>query len=209
MAQSYLMVLVFAYLLGSIPVGFLAGRWWKGIDIREHGSGNIGSTNVLRLFGPLAAVLVLAADVAKGSGGVWIGRTMAGGETAAAFGGLAAIIGHVFPLFLGFRGGRGVATALGTALVLAPVPSAVALLLFILIVALTRYVSLGSMTGTAALLVTSMVTGSSLPAVSLFSLATIFIFWRHVPNIKRLLAGTENRLGSRSNPKARGGTHGP
>lgn len=190
--------LVIAYLIGSFPTSYLVGRL-RGIDLREHGSGNLGATNTFRVLGPWAATPVLVVDVLKGFGPAalftaWDGTGQA--RLAVAYG-LAAIIGHVWSVFLGFRGGKGIATGAGVLLALAPLTTIVALLVWIGVVSLTRMVSAGSLV--AATLVPFLAWLMDQPAHTIaFSLVvTGFVWWTHRTNVRRLLDGTEHRFRSR------------
>lgn len=200
---EYLGVIVGSYLIGSIPWGLVVGRL-KGIDIREYGSGNIGSTNVLRTLGTKFGAIVLIADVLKGVIAVLLARYIIqtpAGEMAAGF---AAIAGHDWSLFLKFKGGRGVATSLGALLPMAmpaPLAAVSGLGVFLLIVALTRYVSLGSLLGSVSAVVT-MAVFMALDRVSweylvYIVVAVTLIIYQHRDNIKRLASGTESKLGQK------------
>jgi glycerol-3-phosphate acyltransferase PlsY len=207
-----------AYLLGSIPSAYLAGKWIKGMDIRRHGSGNMGATNVFRVMGPGPGVAVLLADIAKGAVAVLLLPALAGSAwTGAAASwwpcllGLAAVLGHSYTLFLGFKGGKGVATSLGVFLALAPLATVAALLIFGAVFWATRMVSAGSLAA-AALLPSAVVAfkewrplGADLgpgygdwrsrPVLALALLLALLVWLRHLPNIRRILAGTESRFG--------------
>ncbi|WP_437630610.1 glycerol-3-phosphate 1-O-acyltransferase PlsY [Sorangium sp. So ce854] len=187
--------LVLAYLLGAIPTGYLFARLVKGVDIRAVGSGNIGATNVLRAFGWKAGLGVLAADVAKGAlvaGPLASWLTAAPGGWIAAAGGLAAVLGHDYTVFLGMRGGKGVATSCGVLLVLAPRSTLAALAVFAVVVRATRRVSAGSLAGALALPALLWPLGErQAPVVCLSALLAAFIWLKHIPNIRRILAGTE------------------
>lgn len=207
--------LLTAYLLGSIPSGYWAGRWLKNIDIREHGSGSTGATNVLRSLGPVPAVVVLLVDILKGVGAiglvnwlytadfsqpflaslaaphVWLSwaLTLAGG---------AALLGHSKSVFLNFTGGKSVATSLGVLLALNWVVGLGTLGAFLLVLALTRIVSISSICGAIAVSGLMLATNQPLPYV-LFAIAGgIYVILRHRTNIQRLFAGTEPRLGEQS-----------
>lgn len=192
--------LLAAYLLGSTPTAWLAGRLLKGIDLRQLGSGNLGATNVYRNLGAPAALVVLLADIAKGAIPTlwfrdWFGGTPGVWWPAAL--GVAAIAGHVRPYFGLFRGGgKGVATASGVFAALSPAACAVAVLVFIATVAATRFVSLGSMIGGIALATASALLygpGSHLTLLS--ALVAVFVLYTHRTNIGRLRRGEESRLG--------------
>lgn len=192
----------FSYLLGSIPSGFLLGRL-KSVDVRQTGSGNIGATNVARSAGKTLGLLTLLFDVAKGAIPVLIVGALdwelsAGADfalwarIAAA---LAVLLGHCFPITLGFRGGKGVATALGVLLALAPAALPVPLLLFAALFAAFRRVSLASLGAAVATPVCTSLAGYPSPVVTATSLIAVLIIYRHRDNIGRLLAGTEPRFG--------------
>jgi len=189
------LAVVAAYLVGAIPIGFLVARAFGLGDIRRHGSGNIGATNVLRTMGKGAAALTLVGDVAKGALAVWCGRLIESDAAAAAA--VAGVIGNCWPVFLGFRGGKGVATGLGALLSLTPLAVAPAALVWAAITASFRYVSLGSVL--AALCVPLGAVMLAYPWASVLGSAAVaaVIVVRHRENIARLLAGTERRLGER------------
>lgn len=187
-----LLAVVISYLIGSIPVGYLLGRA-KGVDIRRHGSGNIGATNVWRTLGPAAGATALVLDVGKGLVAVLLGRYI-GGDNLALACGLAVIAGHSWSIFLGFRGGKIIATSLGVFLALAPVAALLALGVWLVVVILSRYVSLGSIV--AAITMPFLMVALRQPwSYVLFSLvAAAIAVYKHLPNIRRLLAGTEPKI---------------
>ncbi|MGF1511084.1 MAG: glycerol-3-phosphate 1-O-acyltransferase PlsY [Myxococcota bacterium] len=177
-------VVLAAFLAGGIPFGWCTARWVAGIDIRDHGSRNIGATNVGRVVGRGWGVLVLLLDVAKGVlAAGW--PAAAGDPVLAAWSGMAAILGHVFSPYLGFRGGKGVATAAGVFAILAPSGLAVALGTFGVVFALTRVVAVGSLAATLALFVSVLVTGAPLLVRVLTGVVTVVVFVRHAGNIRR------------------------
>lgn len=189
-------VLILSYLVGSIPFAYIFTRLWTGTDIREKGSGNVGSTNVLRTVGKGVALAAFAGDLLKGVFAAWIGFNY-GGYNLAAVCSVAAVIGHCWPVFLGFRGGKGVATSAGIVLFLAPQVFAVLIILFIIIVALSRYVSLGSVL-IAALLPLALFLFHKPSAIILMSLImALLVIFRHRENIKRLSNGTEGKIGKK------------
>src|SRR5262245_12453945 len=158
--------ILIAYLLGSIPFAFLWSRRWSAVDLRHVGSGNIGATNVMRTSGVVSGIAVALLDAAKGAIGVALASRLApGDERAAAAAGIAAILGHVCPIWLRFRGGKGVATACGVFSVLTPAAVPAALAIFVGVVWLTKYVSLGSILGSLALPPIAYATGAPAPAV--------------------------------------------
>ena len=188
--------LVAAYLIGAIPVGVLVARLAGGVDIRRHGSGNIGATNVLRTLGPAAGVITLLGDIVKG----YLATSAAGalgGEAWLGAGAAAAVVGNCWPVFLGFRGGKGVATGLGAFLRAAPLAVLPAALVWIVVVALTRYVSLASILACVGFVMAAWALGAAPPVVGGAAVVALIIVWRHQQNIQRLRAGTESRLGRR------------
>jgi glycerol-3-phosphate acyltransferase PlsY len=190
-------VIVVAYLLGSIPFALLMARR-AGADLRAVGSGNLGAANVMRVSGVRSGVMVALLDVAKGAASVWLADRLSGGSAAPAVAGLAAILGHVYPVWLKFRGGKGVATACGVFSVLTPAAMPAALVVFVATVWLTKYISAGSILATMALPPIAYAVGSPLPAVVSALLAATLIVFRHRSNLWRLRAGTERRLGARA-----------
>jgi acyl phosphate:glycerol-3-phosphate acyltransferase len=187
-----------AYLVGSVPIGWLVARAFGLSDIRRHGSGNIGATNVLRTLGRVPAVLTLLADVGKGYLAVVLGSALSGGEpNAVAAATVAAVVGNCWSVFLGFRGGKGVATGLGALLRTVPLATLAALPVFLAVVATTRYISLGSLLAAACVpLGAVMLRYPGSYALGALAVAIIVIA-RHHANIARLRAGTESRLGRR------------
>jgi glycerol-3-phosphate acyltransferase PlsY len=191
-------VVVAAYLIGSVPFALLMARRWGASDLRRIGSGNLGAANVLRASGVKAGLLVAILDMSKGAMSVALAGWVAGGVAAPAAAGLAAIVGHIYPIWLRFRGGKGVATACGVFSLLAPAAVPPALAIFIVTVWTTKYISLGSMLATIALPPIAYATGSPAPAVAAASAAAAIILFRHRSNVVRLRAGTERRLGARA-----------
>lgn len=190
------LVLLLAYLFGSIPAGVLVARTY-GVDIRKVGSGNIGATNVLRALGWGPALVVAFFDVFKGGIAVLIARAL--GLEGWLLGGVAvaAVLGHNYSLFLGFRGGKGVATSFGTLLFLDPVLALWTFPIGVSVMLITRYVSAGSMVGGVAALVLSLALGRPLWEVATVFLMALLIFFTHRENLKRLQEGTERRFGER------------
>jgi glycerol-3-phosphate acyltransferase PlsY len=188
-----------AYLIGAIPIGWLVARAFGVGDIRRHGSGTIGATNVLRTLGWLPAVVTLLGDVVKGYAAVVLAGRLTGGEpTAVAAAAVAAVAGNCWSVFLRLRGGKGVATGLGALLMLVPWATLAALPVFIVIVASFRYVSLGSLLGALCVPLGAAVLGYPLAYVLAALAVALIIVGRHHANIGRLLAGTESRLGQKS-----------
>lgn len=193
------LLLLLAYLLGSTPFAYFSGRVLRGIDLRQHGSGNLGATNVYRTLGAPAAIAVLLLDAAKGAIPVVLFAPVAhvDGVWWPVLFGVMAIVGHVRPYFGLFRGGgKGVATASGVFAALAPVPFAASFVTFVVVVSLTRYVSLGSMLGAVALAISVVARDGVRAPLSLVSVAIcVFVIWTHRANIGRLRRGEESRLG--------------
>ena len=185
-----------AYLLGSISFAVLVVRSKTGRDIRAEGSGNAGATNVLRAHGKKLALLVALLDVAKGAAAVLLMRLVTADPRWAAAAGLAAVLGHVLPVFYSFRGGKGVATAVGAFAVLTPIALVVSLGVFVLIVAATRYVSLASVVSMALLpAIAGALFGAPRAIVTAAAATALVVIAKHLPNLKRLAAGTERKLG--------------
>ena len=189
-----LLALAAGYLLGSIPFGLILTKLAGHGDLRDIGSGNIGATNVLRTGNKALAALTLLLDLLKGTAAVLIGARS--GQDAAILGGLGAFLGHLFPVWLGFRGGKGVATYIGVLLGLYW-PSAIAFCAIWLLVALiTRYSSLSALVASAAVPCLLFFIGGTRIAV-LFLILTVLLYWRHADNIARLLRGEEGRIGAK------------
>ncbi|HEY4422594.1 MAG TPA: glycerol-3-phosphate 1-O-acyltransferase PlsY [Pyrinomonadaceae bacterium] len=189
-----IILVVVAYLLGSIPFGYLIVRGKSGADIRETGSGGTGATNVSRRAGKAAGVLTLLLDAAKGCVAVLIARAVSGEDWVIAAAAIAALVGHIFPVWLGFRGGKGVATGVGIFLVLAPIALLCAGVVFVAIVVLTRYVSLGSLTAAVLIPVLVWVLSDSQPLLVAAVVGAALIVFAHRGNIQRLVSGTESRF---------------
>ncbi len=181
------------YLVGAIPFALLLTRQ-RGTDVRQVGSGNVGAANVLRATGPSRAVIVMLLDVSKGCAVVLFAKSLGGSDAVVAAVAAAAVVGHVFPMWLGFRGGKGVATACGVFLVLVPRETAVAAVVFALVVWVTRYVSLGSLVATVVLAVTVYLGDASQPVVVCATGVAALVLYRHRSNVARLHAGQERRL---------------
>lgn len=202
----YLLAGLAAYLLGSLNFGVILS-WFLRDDIRRHGSGNAGATNTLRTYGKKAALAVLLGDLLKGTAAVWLGLFLTGHSLGGWSTSLLVVLGHIFPVFFGFRGGKGVATAAGAILILNPWVLFGMLTIFIIVVALTRYVSLASLMAAGAypILVTIYGIWTKKPSESVILATTMalgtagLVTWMHRENIFRLLAGTENHLGHKNN----------
>ena len=201
------MMAALGYLLGALPFGLLVARVAGNVDLRRHGSGRTGTTNVLRTLGPSPAAAVFILDLAKGLVPVIVARALlsAGGPTLAEWGaaaaGIGAVVGHIYSAFIGFRGGRGVATTIGALLALAPLAVAIIAPPVLAIMWRSRYVSLGSICGAvlAPLVVTPLAVLSlvSPPAVVYAAVAGVLVLVAHRDNVGRLLAGTERKIGQR------------
>lgn len=194
--------IVISYLLGSVSFSVVLARLLKNIDIRQYGSGNAGATNTLRVLGKGPAILVLALDVLKGIAAVWIGRWLGGGiEWVADLCGLAAIIGHNWPIFFRFRGGKGIATTIGVMASLFFLPALCAGIIAILAIVFTRYVSLGSLIFVFLTPVFLLIFGEFGHYFWTSIVICIFAFWRHRTNIVKIVQGKENKLGSKGGGK--------
>ena len=196
MSLNVFLLIVAAYLIGSVPFALLLARRLGTRDLRRIGSGNIGAANVLRTSGVRAGVTVMLLDIAKGAGSVMLVQRFDGGAVTAAAG-LAAIVGHVFPVWLRFRGGKGVATACGVFSVLTPVAVGPALAVCLGSVWMTRYISVGSILAAVALPPIAYATGSPMSVLAVSMIASMIILVRHRTNLARVLAGTEQRIGLR------------
>jgi glycerol-3-phosphate acyltransferase PlsY len=192
-----ILVILAAYLLGSIPFAFLLARRWGARDLRLVGSGNIGAANVMRASGVTAGVMVALLDMAKGALSVWLAGRLSADGAAPAAAGLAAIIGHIYPVWLRFRGGKGVATACGVFAVLTPLAVPPALATFAAVVWLTKYISLGSVFASLALPPVAYAIGSPPPAVAAAVASAALIIFRHRSNLARVWTGSERRIGVR------------
>jgi glycerol-3-phosphate acyltransferase PlsY len=197
MTLSILLFALGAYLLGSLPTGLILAKAFSAQDIRAAGSGNIGATNVTRVLGKKLGALTFLGDALKGYVPVWAGAVLFQSTQASCLFGGAAFLGHLFPVYLGFRGGKGVATAFGIFLYLAPPVALMAAALFAGVVAAWRYVSLGSLTVAALLPVLLALFSFPLPVVALSMLTGLLIFIKHKENIRRLLQGRENSVGQK------------
>ena len=191
-----------AYLLGGIPAAYIAGRLVRGIDLRDHGSGNLGATNVYRVMGAKVAIPVFAFDIAKGAAAVSLIPRISASPSLANWAlvyGLAAIAGHVRSPYLGWRsGGKGVATALGVFLALTPWATLAALVAWFVVLGISRFVSLASLAAAVVLPVAiSMIDGTRTPMLVLSVVVSLFVFWTHRANIDRIRHGQEQRVGHR------------
>jgi glycerol-3-phosphate acyltransferase PlsY len=192
------LIIAAAYLIGSIPFALILARRWGAADLRRIGSGNLGAANVLRASGLTAGVLVAALDIAKGAVSVVLAQRLGGAGAGPAAAGVAAIVGHVYPVWLGFRGGKGVATACGVFTVLTPLAVPPAVAIFLASVWVTKYVSVGSVLASVVLPTAAYVTGSSGPVLGAAVAGSALIVFRHRSNLARLREGTERRFGVRA-----------
>ena len=197
-----LLSLLLGYLLGSIPSGYLAGRWWKGIDLRELGSASTGATNVLRQVGKGPALVVFVIDVAKGAIAVLLAGSLTEGAALSdwlqVLAGLAALAGHIWPVWLGFKGGKAVATGLGLFLGLAWPVGLACFGIFLTTLSVFRIVSLSSVVGAISLplLMAAGTEGTAKLVVALVAMA--LVVWRHRSNLQRIKAGTEPKIGQKA-----------
>lgn len=187
-----------AYLLGSVPFSFLVARWFGVKDVRQVGSGNVGATNVMRSAGRGAGLLAFLLDAGKGAAAAWLASLVEPGTSPLPpLAAVAAVLGHMYPVWLGFRGGKGVATGAGAFVPLAPAATAGSFVAFAVTAALTRYVSLGSIAGAIALATLAFALGSP-PAVAwAAAIVAALVIWKHRGNLQRLARGTESRVGGR------------
>ncbi len=199
----YFIGILIAYLIGSIPVGYIFGKVLKGVDIRQHGSGNVGATNVFRVVGKGAGIVVLFLDGLKGYLAVKLipvllpGSAGPEGEVSIVFLillGSAAVAGHIWTVFLKFKGGKGVATTAGIMIALAPGVFLGGLIVWVLVFFVSKYVSLASMCAAVSLPIISLVTGKSLSFIFFASILCMVGVWSHRSNIKRLIQGAENKI---------------
>ena len=201
---QYAAVLVLSYLVGSVPWGYMLLAWGRGVDIREYGSGRIGMANVLRTGGSKVAGLVLALDLGKGILAVLLARAVIDATAGEVVAGLAVLAGHNWPVFLQFKGGRGVVTGLGGLAVMAPMAAGLGALVFIPITLGSRYLSLGSMIAVVVAAISMLALGLAGVYSSGYTLyafvASAIILWQHRDNIRRIRQGTERRLGQPAKP---------
>jgi glycerol-3-phosphate acyltransferase PlsY len=192
-------LIILSYLLGAVPFGLIFSKLFSDVDVRTIGSGNIGATNVLRAAGKTAAVLTLLSDMLKGLIPVLLVKSILQDETATVLSGAAAVLGHNFPVYLKFKGGKGVATSYGVVLAVAPWIGCICLLVWVLVAYVWRYSSLSALVAFACYLGLTFISNPSLPKP--YGLLSLFIFgmsyYRHRENIKRLLSGTEPKIGKK------------
>jgi glycerol-3-phosphate acyltransferase PlsY len=198
MLLSSLLLLAIGYLLGSMPNGYLAGRWLKGIDLRQCGSGSTGATNVLRNVGKAPALVVFLLDVGKGALAVLLAKSFGLNDWVQVLAGLAALAGHIWPVWLGWKGGKAVATGLGMFLGLAWPVGLACFGLFMAVISISRIVSLSSVVAAIGLPVLMVLAGANGASISVSVVASVMVLWRHRSNIERLIAGTEPRIGAKA-----------
>ncbi|REK77268.1 glycerol-3-phosphate 1-O-acyltransferase PlsY [Paenibacillus paeoniae] len=190
-----IVAIVVSYLIGAVSFSIVIAKWVKGIDIRHHGSGNAGATNTLRVLGKGPAFAVFVLDIAKGIFAVYLGHALSDSEWLPVLCGLAAIAGHNWPVWFKFKGGKGISTMVGVVATLSFLPSLYAGIIAILLIVLTRYVSLGSLAFAALVPISIALFNYSLPLLCGTLVLAVFAFVRHRSNIVKLLQGTENKLG--------------
>ena len=198
MLLSSLLLLALGYLLGSMPNGYLAGHWLKGIDLRQCGSGSTGATNVLRNVGKGPALVVFLLDVGKGALAVLLAKSFGLNDWVQVLAGLAALAGHIWPVWLGWKGGKAVATGLGMFLGLAWPVGLACFGLFMAVISISRIVSLSSVVAAIGLPVLMLISGGSSAYLVVSLVASVLVLWRHRSNIERLIAGTEPRIGQKA-----------
>ena len=194
--MNAVLAVTLAYFVGSIPFAYLLSRQ-QGVDLRRAGSGNIGASNVLRTTGVRAAMLAMALDGVKGTIAVLIAQLLSAGPITAVAAACASVVGHVYPIWLRFRGGKGVATAAGAFAVLAPEAMGVASCVFLLAVIVTRFISVGSIAGALTLVIVAAISDAPGAVAIGATVSTLIIIYRHRENLARLVAGTERRIGQR------------
>ena len=199
--MKIIVALFIAYILGSIPTSYIMGKLIKGIDIRDFGSGNVGATNALRILGTKVGIITLIMDIGKGFLAVNIARFIIQepSDLILIIAGLFAILGHIFTIFLKFKGGKGVATSAGVFIALVPIPISIALFVFIVTVWLSKFVSLGSILAALTLFISELVVNirnsfSELEILIFTFIIALFIIIRHKSNIQRLINGNENKI---------------
>jgi glycerol-3-phosphate acyltransferase PlsY len=193
----YLLLIIASYFIGAIPSGVVLAMAFSGKDIRQEGSGNIGATNVTRVLGKKLGALTLVGDLLKGFLPVCVGSYLVSSLNVVCLMGCAAFLGHLFPVYLKFKGGKGVATALGVFLYLSPIVILIEIIIFVFVVGIWKYVSLGSLIAAASMPLLLVVIGSPKPVVLLSMAFALLIFIKHKANIQRLSNGTENKFGTK------------
>lgn len=195
--MTYLLVLIVSYLLGSIPFGLLIGKWIAKVDVRNYGSGNIGMTNVLRTTGYLPAALTLVGDAGKGVLAAALANALIGDPFFSLFAGTLAVVGHNWSIFLGFKGGKGVATIAGMLFTVRPGVALILLLIWLIVLVVFRYISLASIATASALPLVLLFLKAGWAEFILGTVIAVFTVYRHRSNIERLRQGTEYRFGEK------------
>lgn len=203
MLIKYILVSVAAYLLGNFATAYLVAKAAGKIDIREHGSGNAGSTNVFRVLGAKAAALVFLGDALKGVAAVLLGKYL-GGSYGELLAGILVVIGHNWPLLLGGKGGKGIATTIGVMLAIDPLIVAFIVAIGVVLIAITRYVSLASVTGVIIFPVSMIVTQKPMEYIVFSVVLSAMALYKHRPNIERLIQGSESKIGRKKKPEQEG-----
>lgn len=192
-------IIIFSYLLGSVSFGFIFVKLLKGVDIREYGSGSTGATNIMRILGPFPAGAVFLLDALKGFLSVYAARTLIGNPYIEIASAVAVVAGHNWPVFFGFKGGRGIATSLGALAGLFPKVTFWLAVIGFSVVGLTKYVSMGSVVGAFSLpfLIWFMLEGNNIPYLVFGTFLSLLAIIRHIPNLKRIKEGTESKIGQK------------
>lgn len=197
--MKYILILTVSYLLGSIPFGLLVARWWAKVDVRQHGSGNIGMTNVLRTTGWFCALITLIGDMGKGIAAVLLARYFGFDPTLTLVAGIFAVIGHNWPIFLGFKGGKGVATIAGVLVAYQPIAAAILVAIWLGVLLIWKYISLASIVVAFCLPIVLIGLRAQAIEVVLAVVVAALTIIRHRSNIERLRQGTEYRFGQKVN----------
>lgn len=196
--MTEVLILLTAYLLGSIPFGYLLVKWVKGVDVRTQGSGNIGMTNVWRVAGAKWGILTLVLDIAKGALAVAIARYfMPDNQPVIVLTGLVALVGNIFSIFLNFKGGKGIGISVGVFFSLLWMPSTAGLMVFLIALAIGRMISVGSLLGVTTMAALTLYTHGMDWYTGLAFFALVMIWYTHRQNIQRILKGTENKIGKK------------
>jgi acyl phosphate:glycerol-3-phosphate acyltransferase len=197
----FYILIIASYILGSVPTAYIFGKFFKKIDIRDFGSGNVGATNALRVLGIKMGIVTLLIDILKGVAAVLLCKFILpeSSDLMMIACGLAAIVGHIFTVFLKFKGGKGVATSAGVFAAICPIPFVITILVFVILVWITKYVSLGSIIGALVLFVSELIINlnnsfAELEKLVFVFIIALFIIIKHKANIKRLIAGSENKI---------------
>ncbi|MEE0777341.1 MAG: glycerol-3-phosphate 1-O-acyltransferase PlsY [Bacillota bacterium] len=194
---SKVLIVLLAYLLGSIPSAYICGKAFAGINIMEHGSGNVGTTNTFRVLGWKIGILVFVMDMGKGVLAAWFG-SLVGGMTLAVICAVVAVLGHTFSVFLHFKGGKGVATGAGALLFLAPLAFILAIAVWLVLAFATGYISVASVIAALSSIVFVVLFSDHTSVIVFVTVCSLYIAYKHIPNMKRLAAGTENKVDLKS-----------